>query len=82
MVVRGSARGPQAPDGNSVQTLRQARLPRAGCVSEMHGDLASVLGDAQIQQQAGDTAVDQQFFATVDGFGRLARDLNDEAREA
>jgi hypothetical protein len=48
----------------------------------MHRDLASVLGDDQVQEQARDTALDRQLFASVGSLGPLTGDLNDDARAA
>jgi hypothetical protein len=45
----------------------------------MHRDLASVLGDDEIQLQAGKAAVDQQLFAAVDGLGAVAGDFDHQA---
>ena len=62
----------EAANRDAAHVLRLASLPDSGWVSEMHGDLASLLGDDQMQLQAADAAVDQQLLAAAGGLRALS----------
>src|SRR5712691_3406657 len=69
----------QTVDRDAVRRPGLPRLPGSVRISNMHRDLASILGDNEIRLQARDAAVDRQLLAVVDGLGALTGDLDHHA---
>src|SRR5947209_20045154 len=72
----------QTTDPDGVIRLSLAGQPRPGRVAVVDGHLATILGDDEVQAEARDASIHQQFFAAGDGLRGVSGDLDQDTPTA